>query len=78
MENDGIQPLVLRITMRPSNFRRAQICSGSRKSSSSPASDRRLMNPETMKRGQHDGQDQEQQIVGGGEGAQRHQQRKPW
>src|ERR1035438_4933683 len=49
MENEGIQPLVLRITMRAYNLRRAEMCSGSRKSSSKPASDRRLMNPEAMK-----------------------------
>ena len=45
---DGIQRFTLRITIRPTSLREAQICSGNRKSSSRPDSERRLMNPETI------------------------------
>src|ERR1700681_2318059 len=49
MENDGIQTFVFRITIRPASLRPAHKCSGNRKSSSKPASERRLINPETMR-----------------------------
>src|SRR5579864_2156726 len=49
MENEGIQTFAFRITMRPISFRPAHKCSGSRKSSSKPARERRLINSETMR-----------------------------
>ena len=46
MENDGIQPFELRTQRRPGTVRPAETCSGSTKSSSSPARHRRLTKPE--------------------------------
>jgi hypothetical protein len=48
MEKEGIQPLLLRMTIRAKSLRWAEICSGSRKSNSRPDSESRLMNPETI------------------------------